>query len=109
MCSKVILRYLAATFGKRKNKMSAKTLIEERSKKYGKFSDNARIAQELKAVFKDSPNWEVLPDEYKEALDLITTKLSRMLSGEFVYDDNPKDIQGYMQLILDYLNLNDQA
>lgn len=68
---------------------------------YGDFRENARISQNLKKAMHDSPNWHVLPPYMKEGLELIVLKMSRMLSGDPLYHDNPHDLIGYAKLIED--------
>ena len=75
--------------------------LSRRGGTYGDFRDNARISQNLKKAMQDSPNWQVLPPYMKEGLELIMLKVSRMLSGDPLYADNPHDMIGYAKLIED--------
>lgn len=78
------------------------TLIE-RGTRYGDFSEHARITQNLKAVMADSINWDRLPDDMKEALEMVAHKTGRILNGDFNYHDSWHDIVGYAKLIADRL------
>lgn len=80
------------------------SLIAERGERYGKFADNAAIMRQLKNVMHNTPGWSRLSDSQKEALDMITHKIGRMLNGDPDYDDNWKDIAGYATLVADELN-----
>lgn len=78
--------------------------LQQRGSKYGRFDDQGRIEQAIKRAMHDSPNWTTLPDDSKSAIEMIATKLSRILKGDPEYDDNWRDIAGYAQLIVDRIN-----
>lgn len=80
-----------------------KALLDERGKRYGEFKEHARITQAIKRAMRDSPNWEELPDEMKEALEMDAHKKGRILNGDFRYADSWVDTVGYNQLIVDEL------
>lgn len=80
--------------------------LAARGTRYGSFETNGRIAQELKAVMRDSPNWSTLSGAQAEALDMFASKISRLLTGDPDYADNWHDIQGYAALVEDTLNKN---
>lgn len=82
---------------------SIRNLIEERGKRYNHFPDNAYTAQMLKDVYRHSPNFDTLEDYTAEALDVIASKIARIINGDPTYKDNWLDIQGYCQLVLDEL------
>lgn len=73
--------------------------LQDRGKNYGSFYENARIAQNIKAAMKDSPNWEALEPDQKEGLELVATKISRSLNGDPNYVDSWHDIIGYVRLV----------
>jgi hypothetical protein len=77
--------------------------IDARSKKYGSFKSQAVIAQNIKASYAGSENWQELPDDMRESLDCIATKISRILNGDFCQPDSWHDIAGYAMLIEDRL------
>lgn len=77
------------------------TTLSERGSKYGDFREQGRITQNLKEAMYDSPNWDKLPAYMKEGLDMIQHKISRILNGEILYDDNIHDIIGYAKLMQD--------
>lgn len=83
---------------------TTQSLIAERGERYGKFAEGAAIMQQLKQVTHATPGWSRLSDSQKEALDMITHKIGRMLNGDPNYDDNWKDIAGYATLVADELN-----
>lgn len=81
--------------------------LTEREKRYGKFMDNASTAQFIKEVMRDSPMWGELEWDQAEALDLIASKIGRMLSGDVNYIDNWHDIAGYATLVERRMNGDD--
>lgn len=77
--------------------------LAERGSRYGSFADQGRIEQNIKRAFADSPNWATLPDDSKSALEMIATKISRILKGDPEYHDSWHDIVGYAKLVADRL------
>lgn len=83
-----------------------KATLEERGKRYGKFTGHARITQELRRVISDHTpvtGGHLAPDQ-QEALDMICHKIGRILNGDPNYADSWHDIAGYAQLVADRLN-----
>lgn len=76
-------------------------VLAARQKIHGSFSTHARIAQALKAVMQDSPNWSLLHDDAKESLEMIQHKIARVLNGNQDYEDHWRDIAGYATLVAD--------
>lgn len=73
--------------------------LNERAKTHGDFVENGRIMQALKNQMMDSVNWPHLPDEQKEALQMIQHKIGRILSGNNNEPDHWLDISGYSMLV----------
>jgi hypothetical protein len=76
------------------------TLLDERAATHGSYHDNARIAQELKDLFRDCPGWDRMGPVHRESLDLIALKMARILSGKFDNADHWHDIAGYAELVV---------
>ncbi|MCK5445483.1 MAG: hypothetical protein KAI73_07665 [Rhodospirillaceae bacterium] len=79
-------------------------LLTERSKTHGDFKDTARAAQRMKEFFKENEFTD--PDlsyVQAEALDMICTKLARIVSGNPDEIDTWVDIAGYAQLVVNDL------
>ncbi len=74
-------------------------VLTERESKYGEFAEHARISQCIKTIFNDSPNWNGLPSEMRESLEMIAHKIARILNGDPLYKDSWTDIIGYATLI----------
>lgn len=79
-------------------------MLDGRGLRYGTFLKRAIIAQRLKSVMSDTPNWIALNDDMIEALEMIAHKISRILGGDPAYVDSWVDIAGYAQLVADRLN-----
>lgn len=79
-------------------------ILNQRHNQYGTFSEQCLISQNLKSAMRHSPNWQKLPADMKEALEMTATKMGRILNGDFTYDDSWADIAGYAQLVVDRLN-----
>jgi len=86
-----------------------KDTLSERGDKYGDFREQGRITQNLKRAMQDSPNWDKLPSYMKEGLDMIQHKVSRILNGDALYDDNVHDIVGYSVLMQDRMKQDREA
>lgn len=76
-------------------------VLKERGKRYGKFTEHARITQNIKRAMADSPNWATLPDDTRETLEMVAHKIGRVLGGDPEYADNFVDIAGYAKLVAD--------
>ena len=79
--------------------MSVDNTLAERDKRYGGFINNASIAQRIKMVMRSTLVWDGLTYDKREALEMIASKIGRMLSGDPEYVDNWHDIAGYAVLI----------
>jgi hypothetical protein len=80
-------------------------ILDERASTYGSFKDVAEVAQELKALIHTHLNdiGKVLDPDQMEALDMIASKLGRIINGNADYVDSWVDIAGYAQLVADRL------
>lgn len=78
-------------------------VLGERGSRYGKFSEHALITQNIKRAMRHSKNWHGLPDDMKEALEMVAHKVGRILNGKFDYKDSWTDCVGYFKLIDDNL------
>lgn len=77
--------------------------LAERGSRYGKFTEHARIAQNIKAAMADSPNWQRLSPDQRETLEMIAHKAGRILNGDPDFHDSWHDIVGYTRLVADRL------
>ena len=75
------------------------TIIDERQKTHGDYYRVAGTAQELKDVLRRGKNWKTLDDTQRETLEMIASKIGRILSGNPHEVDHWRDIAGYATLI----------
>lgn len=73
-------------------------LIKEREQAHGEFWKTAEIAQDLKQVILHHNNSGRLDPVQVEALDMISSKIARILSGNPHHVDHWLDIEGYARL-----------
>lgn len=79
--------------------MSIDKTLEERGAVYGRFQDHAAISQSLKRAMRAAPGWQELPDDMREALEMVQHKVARILNGDPDYSDSWHDIAGYSTLV----------
>ena len=72
-----------------------------RDGQYGSFAGSAGTAQALKSEMFESPNWSRFKADQREALQMIASKLGRLLNGDPDHFDSWHDIAGYAQLVAD--------
>jgi hypothetical protein len=86
----------------------ANPVLNERESTHGDYANTARIAQKLKALLaaecdmSTSPEWKI-QDIQSESLDMICTKIARIISGNGNDPDHWKDIAGYANLVSERL------
>jgi hypothetical protein len=80
--------------------MSSSSIITEREQTHGAFAAVAETAQELKLIFRRTPNWLALSDVQREALESKATKLARLLCGDPNEIDHWRDDAGYSELVV---------
>lgn len=74
-----------------------------RSKTHGDFKSNAWVAQNIKRILRMGPNWDGMASDQKEALEVMASKIGRILSGDADTHDHWHDLAGYATLIADRL------
>lgn len=82
----------------------AETLTARRGK-YGVYSEQSRVTENILAAIEDSVNWRngKLSVSQRYSLRMTAAKLARILNGDPEYPDNWLDISGYAELILKQL------
>lgn len=87
---------------------STAEVLEERGKRYGKFSNQASIAQSIHVVLEQGlqragkNRFDFHPDEL-EAINMIVNKIARIYNGDSHYSDSWRDISGYATLVAERL------
>ena len=84
--------------------MDVNKTIADRHVKYGDYAVQTLTAQGIKEAMRQAPNWKFLGADQKESLELIATKISRILHGDPLNYDSWHDISGYAELITERLN-----
>lgn len=72
--------------------------LNERESTHGDYGQTAEIAQDLKSIIR-AHNIGSLDSAQCESLDLICTKIARIISGNADEPDHWKDIAGYADLV----------
>jgi len=78
--------------------MIVQNILNAREKTHGNYREVARIAQEFRAIMRNSVGWERMSDEQREALDSMATKFGRLGSGDPHFRDHWDDLAGYATL-----------
>lgn len=74
-------------------------LLEKRQTEYGDYRMQCSVKQPLLATAINAPNWPRLTNSQQESINMIFTKISRVLTGNPDHVDNWDDIAGYATLI----------
>jgi hypothetical protein len=82
--------------------MSTEKILEARASRYGDFIDNATIAQAMKMAAIGKA-WIDMDADAQESIDMICTKISRIVTADWRYVDNWRDIEGFAKLVADRL------
>lgn len=75
-------------------------ILDARERTHGDYKSVSRIAQHLRAFFRDQEGWDNLSYCQRESLDMISSKIARILSGDPNENDHWVDIAGYARLAL---------
>lgn len=73
--------------------------LNARGSRYGDFTDNAKISQQLQRILKNSPSFPFMSEVQIEGMTAVMQKIARILNGDPNYADNWHDIQGYARLV----------
>lgn len=74
-------------------------VLQDRKQIHGDFSLDAGMAQRLKTLLRDGENWSKLSSVEREALEMICTKLGRIMVGNHRHKDHWDDVAGYARLV----------
>ena len=78
-------------------------ILKERQGTHGDFANAAVFVQHNKTQMHGTPNWHGLYASQKEALDMITHKIGRILYGDADHVDHWDDIAGYAKLVSKFI------
>lgn len=90
-------------------KAYATALLNTREATHGDYGVNAGIAQAVKAVFHQTPEFAKLDATQKESAELIATKFGRLISGDPNCIEHWEDIAGYAMLQVERLRAAAEA
>ena len=85
-------------------------VLKERAKTHGDFEETANIALGLKTELRrhiesrKEKHHHCLLNTQQESLEMICTKIARILSGDPNEPDHWRDIAGYAQLVVNSLD-----
>ena len=103
------------------NQTSIHEILQERGKTHGKYTEHAKITQQLKAAIfeeishgkpsrvKSSGLGIAFEDDQLETLDMICHKIGRIVAGNPNVEDHWRDIAGYATLVADRLKKESEA
>lgn len=72
--------------------------IADRQRIYGDFGEVAALAQKLKNAIHAS-DYYLMGESHREALDMICSKIARIVCGDHNHADSWHDISGYATLV----------
>lgn len=96
-CS-VTQEHLESASVKAVRKDAVQSTLKERESQYGDYTVQAEWAQDAKLSCRQTPNWCALSGAQRESIDMIVTKLSRILHGDYNHQDSWLDLAGYSHL-----------
>lgn len=88
-----------------KNAQEVDAILNERAATYGSFISVALFAQEMKELIRSALDEQNagLQADHQEALDMIASKIARIITGDSQHIDSWIDIAGYATLVADRL------
>lgn len=75
--------------------MSTEELLENRDRSHGDFREQFEAAQDLKGVCLNYVNYHYMDPVLREVIDMSLLKLSRILTGDWKFEDHWADLVGY--------------
>lgn len=82
-----------------KKQVTVQETLQQRAKVHVDFVAISEVSQALCDVMHASPNWDELPAEMKESLEMQAHKQARILAGSPNHADSWHDIAGYAVLV----------
>lgn len=77
--------------------------LKQREAQYGDYRDVAKISQLIKMALRDVCDTGRLSYFQRESLDMMATKISRIVAGDPDNIDHWLDIEGYARLVRNML------
>lgn len=76
-----------------------KATLKSRGKIHGDYEAQSGITNKIKSIMRNANRWGALRPAQQEALDMIASKMSRILEGDPNHSDHWHDIAGYATLV----------
>lgn len=76
------------------------TTLQTRAQSHGDFRFVSQMSQNIKRVLKSSSSWNDLEPWQQEAMECISMKLARIMSGNSFDKDHWHDMAGYASLVV---------
>jgi hypothetical protein len=73
--------------------------VKDRGVTHGDFHTQSNCTENIARCVRNSRNYGDLPTYAKHALEMVSVKLGRILSGDWSYVDHWHDIAGYASLV----------
>lgn len=73
-------------------------ILEERQSSHGDYGVQSKVTEAIKDILLEA-GYKQLPWYVRNALDLIATKIGRLVCGDYKHADHYDDIAGYAQLV----------
>ena len=80
-----------------------KEILAQRGGEYGSFANNALVTETLVQILRQWPGWTQMEPIQREALRMICHKMARLVCGNPNSVDGFADIAGYAQLVVNFL------
>ena len=80
------------------NNGTIEAILDDHENSHGDFNQASVVAQTLKRILRQTPNWEKLHPAQKEALEMDMLKTARILCGNHAFCDHWDDKAGYAKL-----------
>ena len=87
----------------KKNQDQINQILSERQVTHGSYMAKAVFIQDIKSYIRDLQEWKELDPDMQESLDMIVTKMARILVGDSYHHDSWIDIAGYAMLVANRL------
>lgn len=76
------------------------TILANREKTHGAYREQAKLAQNLKRMLRNTRNWEKMDFDQAQSMEAFCDKISRILNGNNDEIDHWQDISGYASLVV---------
>ena len=84
-------------------------ILNERQATHGDYLSKCVFIQTTKEAMRDgNGNWYRLDSDMQESLDMVIHKISRILYGDPYHTDNRLDIAGYIMLVGNRLQIEEE-